>query len=306
MATEHSRADLRRRHRALAIGCLIAVMIVWGSTFVVTKIAAREIPPLTLAALRFLIAAIALAPLAIRRGILGRSSAPVPWRALILMALTGIAAFAIAFNYALLYGSAAQGAMLYALVPAAVAFSAVWFLKERASKQRIAGIALSIVGVALVVVSGETTFAAPHPLLGAAWMLGAVASWTAYTILVKRAQNLDFVTTIAAISAIGALMLLPLAALELLSMPSFSPSLSAWSAAIYLGVAASALAYIAYGFALRVLDATVVGVYTNLNPIVGVATAVIFLGETLHRGQVLGGLIVFLGMWLASRESVRD
>jgi drug/metabolite transporter (DMT)-like permease len=56
-----------------------------------------------------------------------------------------------------------------------------------------------------------------------------------------------------------------------------------------------------YGFALRELDASLVGVYTNLDPIVGVVTAVLFLGEELYGGQIAGGLIAFVGMWLASK-----
>jgi drug/metabolite transporter (DMT)-like permease len=290
------------RRRTLAIVCLIALMIVWGSTFVVTKAAARDIPPLTLAALRFLIATIVLIPIALHRGGLQQLHKPVPWRALLLMALTGIAAFAITFNYALVYGSAAQGALIYALVPAAVAVAAVWFLKERLSKQRVLGIALSIFGVVLVALGGESTLAAPRPVLGALWMLGAVITWTAYTVFAKRLAEVDYVVTVAIISALGTVMLIPLAAIELREY-TFSPSIGAWTGALFLGVAASALAYIAYGFALRELDATVVGVYTNLDPIVGVITAVLFLGETLYGGQVFGGLIAFLGMWLASRES---
>jgi drug/metabolite transporter (DMT)-like permease len=289
--------------RTFAIACLVTVMIIWGSTFVVTKAAARDIPPLTLAALRFLIAAIVLIPLALHRGGIRRLPQPIAWRALILMALTGIAAFAIAFNYALVYGSAAQGALIYALVPAAVALAAVGFLKERLSKQRVFGIVLSIIGVVLVASGGESSLAAPRPLLGALWMLAAVVVWTAYTVLAKQLAHADHIVTIAVISLLGAAMLVPAAAIELAAAPTFSPSIGAWGGALFLGVAASALAYIAYGYALRELDASVVGVYTNLDPIVGVVTAVLFLGETLYTGQIFGGLVAFFGMWLASRES---
>ncbi len=277
-------------------------MIVWGSTFVITKTAARDIPPLTLAALRFVIATIVLAPLALKRGGLTRLPRPIPWRALLLMALTGIAVFAVTFNYALVQGSATQGAMIYALVPAAVALAAFWFLKEKPSKRRVVGIVLSILGVVLVALGGESSLAAPRPVLGALWMLGAVAAWTSYTVITKRWAAVDSVVMITIVSALGAAMLIPLAALELLAVPTFSPSIDAWSGALFLGIAASALAYLAYAFALRELDATVVGVYTNLNPVVGVVTAVLFLGETLYAGQVVGGLVAFLGMWLASRE----
>jgi drug/metabolite transporter (DMT)-like permease len=291
------------RERTFGLLCLIAVMIVWGSTFVVTKTAAREIPPLTLATLRFVIASAILVPIALSRGGLRALVQPVPWRHLSLMALTGVAAFAITFNYALVYGAAAQGAIVYALVPAAIALAAVLFLKERVSRWRVLGMALSVIGVVIVAAGGDRSFDAPSPVLGAVWMFGAVIAWTSYTILAKRLAAADPIATIAVVSTLGAAMLLPIAAIELLTSPAaFQPTFAAWGGALFLGVFASALAYIAYGFALRVLDATVVGVYTNLNPIIGVAAAVLFLGEVLHASQIAGGLIAFAGMWLASRE----
>jgi len=85
--------------------------------------------------------------------------------------------------------------------------------------------------------------------------------------------------------------------------PLNAPSLSAWAGLLFLGIVASALAYLVYGYVLRVLDASLVGVYTNLDPIVGVLIAVLFFGEALHSGQVIGGLIALLGMWLASSEN---
>lgn len=291
------------RERTFGLLCLIAVMIIWGSTFVVTKTAAREIPPLTLATLRFVIASVILVPIALSRGGLQRLPQPLPWRNLILMALTGVAAFAITFNYALVYGAAAQGAIVYALVPAGIALAAVLFLRERVSRWRVLGMVLSVIGVVIVAAGGDSSFDAPNPVLGAMWMFGAVLAWTSYTILAKRLAAADPIVTIAVVSTLGAMMLLPVATIEVLtSSVAFEPTLAAWGGALFLGVFASALAYIAYGFALRVLDATVVGVYTNLNPIIGVAAAVLFLGEVLYPSQIAGGLIAFAGMWLASRE----
>jgi drug/metabolite transporter (DMT)-like permease len=292
--------------RTIAILALIVLMIVWGSTFVVTKAAAHDIPPLTLAALRFLVAAIVLIPIALSRGGLARLPKPVPWAALNLMAISGIAIFAVTFTYALVHGSASQGALIYALVPACVALAAVLFLGEKLSRQRIAGIVLSIFGVVLVAMAGERNAEAPHPVFGALWMLGAVIAWSAYTVFAKRLAQADFVVTIAIVSTLGAVMLLPLSAAELSMTPWSNPSISSWTGVLFLGIAASALAYIVYGFALRELDASLVGVYTNLDPIVGVLTAVLFLGEELYAGQIIGGLIAFAGMWLASKPERTD
>lgn len=288
--------------RSVALVTLVVLMVVWGSTFVITKAVAKDIAPMMLAALRFLIAAVVLLPYAWLKGNWRSLPKPMPWGALLGMALTGIAAFTIAFNYALVYGSASQGALIYALLPAAVAIAAVVFLQERMSKKRIAGIALSIVGVGLVALDGESDNASPQPLLGAIWMVGAVVSWAAYTVFAKRLADADQAVTIALVSLFGTLMIAPLAAIELSQSPWQAPSPQAWLGVIFLGVAASALAYIAYGYALRELDASLVGAFINLDPIVGVLTAVVFLGETLHSGQMLGGAIALAGMWLASTE----
>ena len=79
--------------RSQAVAGVIALMIVWGSTFVVTKAAVVEIPPFTLAALRFAIATVVLVPIAVARGGVTRLPRPVPIVPLLLMALTGIALF---------------------------------------------------------------------------------------------------------------------------------------------------------------------------------------------------------------------
>jgi drug/metabolite transporter (DMT)-like permease len=289
--------------RSLAIIAIVVLMVVWGSTFVVTKAAAKDISPLMLAALRFLIAAVVLMPLALARGNWKAMPKPMPWIALLGMAFTGIAVFAIAFNFALVYASATQGALIYALLPAAVALAAVMFLKETLERRRILGIVLSIVGVAIVVLAGEVDRNSPRPVLGALWMIGAVVAWAAYTVFAKRLADSDQVITIALVSLFGMLMIAPFAAMELATTPWRAPSLQAWGGVLFMGILASALAYIVYGWALRELEASLVGALINLDPIVGVITAVLFLGETLHGGQVVGGVIALIGMWLASTES---
>ena len=89
-------------------------------------------------------------------------------------------------------------------------------------------------------------------------------------------------------------------------LPWPSPSLQGWLGTLFLGVVASALAFVVYSRALRELDASLVGAYLNLDPIVGVLTAVLFLGETLGAWQILGGVIALAGMWLASSREGPD
>jgi drug/metabolite transporter (DMT)-like permease len=286
--------------RSSALFGLVILMAVWGSTFVVTKAVVRELPPLTLAALRFLLAALVLMPVALRRGGFRRLPRPIPFTRLALMALTGVVTFSLGFNYALVYASATQGALIYAWLPAAIAVAAVIALAEVPSRRRIVGIVLSICGVVLVIASGKADTTSPAPLLGALCMLGAVVGWTGYTVFAKQLAGADQIVVTACVSALGALMLMPFAVGELLTAAWPAPSLEGWLGFLFLSVVASALAFIAYGQLLRELDASLVGAYSNLDPIVGVLTAVLVLGETLQTLQLLGGVVALGGMWLAS------
>lgn len=285
--------------RALALAALIFTMVIWGSTFVVTKAAAEEVPVFALSFLRFFIAALVLVPLAAWRT--GLKPSPRMTRGVLTgMAVTGMVLFVIGFNYGLIFASATQGALIYAVSPAAIAVAAVMFLKERPSRKRIVGIVLSMIGVALVIVGSDADPSSPRPLLGAACMLATVLVWAGYTVLAKRLETEDQLLVITWVTLIAMLMLLPFAAIEWRVASYPAPSAQALGGVVFLGVAASALAYVAYGYSLRHLDATLVGVFTNLDPIIGVATAVVLLGETLHAGHLIGGAIALAGMWLAS------
>ncbi len=289
--------------RRIALLALVAVMVVWGTTFVVTKAAVQEFRPFTLAFLRFAIATAVLAPF-LRRGALATLRGSVSVGRLLFLAFTGIALFTATFNFALIYGSAAQGALLYATIPAVVGVCAVLFLKERLSRRRILGIALSVAGAALIVATGEARADdAPAPLLGAALMLSTVLLWGAYTVAAKPVAGADQTAVTFAMSAIGALLLLPPSALELAASPWPITSADGWLGVLYLAVFASAGAYALYNFALRELDASTVGALTNIDPIVGLVTAFVVLGETLLPVQTVGAAVVIVGMWLASTEA---
>jgi drug/metabolite transporter (DMT)-like permease len=134
-------------------------------------------------------------------------------------------------------------------------------------------------------------------------MLAGIVAWAYYTVIAKRLAEADQVVVIAWVSVIGIAMLLPFAAGELLQSPTPEPTAKAWLGALFLGAVASAVAYVVYNWVLRELDASLVGAYFTLDPIVGVATAVLFLGEVVRGGQVVGGVIALLGMWLAASKT---
>jgi len=71
---------------------------------------------------------------------------------------------------------------------------------------------------------------------------------------------------------------------------------------LFIGIVASGLAYVVYNWTLRHLEASVVGALSNLDPIVGVLSAVIFLGEIMGPLQVVGGIAALGGMTMATLQ----
>lgn len=293
------------KRRWLSIWTLVAVMTLWGCTFVLTKDVIGDIPPLTLAFVRVAIGAALLAPIAWRNYRHMPGAEPLPWSTMLSMGFIGVAFYYGAFNAGLFYTSASQGALVQSCIPAMTALVAIVWLRERASRSRLAGIVLSVAGV-LVIFSGSPGGAsASTPLLGNALVFLSVIAWGLYTSLAKQLAHLDPVVLTAIVIGSGALFLLPAAALEMRGHGW--PSLSAvqWVEVLVLGIGASGFAYLLYNWALQEVDASQAGVFANLIPVVGVLSGIVVLKEPLTVRAILGGLIVMAGVWITGAEKQR-
>lgn len=292
-ATTHTRS----------IVLLLLTMVVWGSTFVVTKELIALWPPFTLAFVRVAMGTLVLLPLAISRH---QSETRLPWATIWIMGLLGVALYYLSFNLAMVYVSASQGALVQASIPAMTALVAVLWLRERASPLRWLGIALSVGGV-LIVFSGSVADNGESTLFGNFLMFTSVICWAFYTALAKRVAQFDALVITVCVTGTGSLLLLPLAAYEVVAAHAAGNGLQSlpvagWLGVLYLGSVASGLAYMLYSAALRHLDASAVGVYTNLIPVVGVLTGVVMLGEPLSMRAIIGGLVVMFGVWITTRS----
>ncbi|MHB1132940.1 MAG: DMT family transporter [Chloroflexota bacterium] len=288
------------RRRPLAIAALLVTVLIWGTTFVATKVALREVPPFALSLLRFLLGLGVLLPLAwwAQR----RSRRPLPWAGLALAGLLGGFLYFALQNVGLVYTTAAKGSLIVAVVPAFTALLSGLFLGERTGRLRAAGVGASVLGVAVIVASNGADLWAGGTLLGDLMMLGCALTWAFYTVLAKNLeQRVPAAVLSAASVGFGALFLLPFTAWEGWHQPWQPPSEAAWAAIAYLGLVASAAPFLLWNLALKVVDAGEAAVYTNVVPLVAVASAVILLNETLTLNQLLGGGLVVLGVWAASQ-----
>lgn len=283
---------------------LVVTMVIWGSTFVVTKSVNGQVQPFTLAFVRVAIGALVLLVGAFVRQARGGAHSPwaaLPWGTMAAMALLGVVVYYAVFNYSLVYTSASQGALVQSCIPAMTALVAVVWLREHASVLRWSGIALSMVGIAIVF-SGSAADAGGS-MLGNVLMFITAVLWGIYTSMAKRVAHLDPLQVTGGILGAGALMLVPFAAYEIAAAGMPHVNARGWLGLAYLGAGASGIAWMLYSAALKHVDASEAGVYTNLIPIVGVVTGVV-LGEPLSTRAIVGGVVVLVGVWLTSRQPV--
>ena len=295
-------AGMRSPTDRRGLPALLAAVLIWGSTFVLTKGLLDQIGPLTLAVARFLVALMVLVPLAHRHGFTLRLALT---RRYLLFGASGVTAYFGLQNLALVFTTAGSAALISALIPATTALWAAVVLKERPTRVQLAGIALSVVGVSLVVRSG-LALGDVSALIGNLMMLGTTWVWAVYTVEGRRlaADTPALVLSTGSIAA-GTLLLLPMAFVEL---AVHGPPELRWSGVagiVYLGLAASALTFWLWNWALAHVRAPAAAAAVNLVPVVGLAFAVL-AGEAVTSLQLLGGGIAVVAVALAQGPSAPE
>ena len=282
-----------------AVPALLGAMTVWGASYVVTKSALAAAGPVTVLFLRLAIAAVVLAPFAVRKGFGLRDIFRTRFA---LFGLTGMALHLGFEIVGLEFTSASSAALVIATAPAVTVAFSVILLRERLSLARWVGLAFSVAGVVLVT-GGQSAAGYPLAWLGNLLVFAGVVTWGVFTVQGKRlSEGYHWLVSTTAATAFAAILIAPLMVGEILL--TGTPVFDAGSVAsvIYLGVGASALAYGLWNFALEHVDASVAGPFINLVPVLGVAIALL-VGETMTPVQVAGGIVVGVGVFLSYRRS---
>lgn len=281
---------------------IIFVMLIWGSSFTVTKIVVTEVPPVIFAVIRNIIGCLALLPFYLIQRT--KVKQPLPYGKLVLMGLAGTTFYYFVFNTGMKYVSASTGALIEGLVPVAIAVPAALILKEHLRKTTIAGIVLSVTGVILVGFVGNASKSS-NALLGSTLVVCAVCLWSVYTLLSRSLKDADTVLVTTVSTFIGTALSAPVGIYEVVQHGMPEIPLKAWLGMTYLGIFASAVAYFLYNRALESLPASQVGNFLNLNPVIGTTIAFIFLKETFTGWQFAGSVLVLAGIWLSSMQGKR-
>ena len=265
-----------------------AVAVVWGLTFIASKLVLREVSPLLLTALRFAFAA--LPCLVVRRP-------PLSWPLLVALGATLFAAQFSAQFYGLAHGVPAglTSVMVQCQALFTIAFAAV-LLRELPGRVQLAGMAISVAGLAMIWASLGGEFSATTFAL----TMVSPVSFAIGNLLLRRAAGVKMFDLIAWMSLV---VPLPLVAAAMAS-DGVGPTLhdlvdlsvAGWSAVLMMGVIATTLAYWAWGHLLQRHAAAEVVPFALLVPVVASIAGAVQFGERFAPLRLAGMVMLVLGV----------
>ena len=272
-------------------------LLMWGFMNVPTALALFEMPPLQLLLFRTAIAVLILAPLAIfRDGML--FPAPGARVTAVLMGLSGVFFNNVFFFNAMKRTSLTNVAILFATSPFITAILARVFLGEKLTLRRVLGIFIALAGAVTLLCKGDLSLLAGLKMnTGDLLELGAAFTISVMTILGRRIRRTPPITVtlcvmLTSFMATALTIILPNTQLN------FALSPKALFGVFYVGVFASAGAYMFQQVSIQRIGAGATGAFLNGSPVLAIFGAVVFMGETISPIQIASAAVIFLGIFL--------
>jgi drug/metabolite transporter (DMT)-like permease len=279
---------------------LLAVAIIWASSFIFIKWGLLELKPFNLAFWRFLLASPLLFGYVYARR---RENLFVFERKdflpLIILGLTGVSLLYAVQFMALKFTTATNASILINSSVFFIALLSIVLLGERITKSRATGIVVGMVGISLVLSNGRLNFFSSSTLTGDLLMIFDGFLWAIYTIAGKSLlDRYDADSLTAWAFVLGILTLTPFLAFEGLQIPLTTLS---WISIFFLAVFCSFIAYLIWYKALEAEDASKVAIYIYMIPFFTAIMAFSLLNEKITIVKVFGGILTILGVYMAER-----
>jgi len=279
------------------------VMIVWGATPVMTKLATAEMPPLVVAMLRTALGGLAALP------ILAILRQPLPhdrkrFGFLVVSALSGFIIFPILYTIGQRETSAMHGGMILAALPIFTGSYAAMMERSRPSRRWLIGCALALAGEFALIAFRTGNAGASASLFGDLLVLvSAFLVATGYVAGARLAQMgyKSLAVTLWGI-ALSAFIALPIAAALFATDGPPMAGWQAWSAVLFLALITSIVGYVGWYWALAKGGIARIATIQFFQPISGLILAAILLGEQLTLPLAAASAVILAGVYLAQRR----
>jgi drug/metabolite transporter (DMT)-like permease len=294
MVTTLKEAASIRAHAAL-----LTMAVIWAVNFSVSKVALQEVSPLAFNGLRFPFAAVLLYLALRRRGRIVHPTKSDRVR-LALLGLFGNLFYQVFFIFGLYHTTAGNASLLLAGTPIVTALLSSAVGHERVSLRVWIGVLATFAGILLIVTTSLQRDVGQGSILGDLIMLGATITWALYTVGSKPLiVRYDSITVTAWTLWMGTIGLVLVGLPDVLSTDFAALTWGTWAAILYAGALSIGVAYMFWYYGVQEIGNTRTSVYTNLVPILALATAWLWLGEVPAVMQLVGAGIIIAGVTIA-------
>lgn len=276
---------------------LFVVLLIWANSYVMIKIATREMSPLSLAASRFLIIFpfLFLFPSLYKIKNLRKEDI----LKILILSFLNVPGYHLSINKAETLINASTASLISGLNPVLTTFLSSLFLKEKVTFKKGFGLIVSFFGVILLTYGISYGFQIEN-FVGVFFSFLSVSSWVASTIISKPLfKKYDPLDTTIWVIFIGTLMLIPFIRSsninEILSISGLT-----LISVLYLGFLAILFGYIFWYKGLKYKEASTASSFIYLNPIIGTISGIVFLKERLSTLSFIGGFFIILGLLLVN------
>jgi len=283
---------------------LMIMSFIWGLNFTVIKSAMRYFSPMPFNAIRFTMAsALLLIFLKIREKSISIRREDL--KTFILLALIGNSLYQVLFINGIYRTTAGNSSLLLATTPIFVALISYALNIEKIAKRVWQGIFLSFAGIALLILGSERTVAfALQNIIGDLLILAGTICWSIYTVLSRpMLQRYSSLKLTALTIAMGTPPIIIFAIPSLNTQNWSNIPVEAWTGLVYSAVLAIALGYTIWYTGVSQIGSAQTSIYEYLITLIAIATAWIFLSEIMTLIQVVGAVLVLLGLYLSRMET---
>ena len=286
---------------------LVLTMFIWGLAWPVGRLLATNLPPVSIAAIRYaIVVPVLFAILWFREGSFKINRSWIP--TLVVMGILNTTLYQIFFLYGVKYAAASDDSLVIGIGPVLIAIMASFILKERLTWTKILGFASGLAGIITISILSPNTQVLNRPL-GVTLVFGGATTYALYTVLLRRflsknrADNngpqQSSLSILTWISLFGWFFLIPFSILE--APWTYTWDTGAWLGIFYLAILSTIVGYFLYIEGVSKIGAGRSAIFGNLVPVFGVLTSV-FIGENLSPWTAVSFLLILAGVLLVNRQ----
>ena len=283
---------------------LVLAALFWSGNFIIGRAVHEAVPPIGLAFWRWAVASLIILAAAYPHLVRDWPALRAGWRNIVLLAVLGVTAYNTLVYVGLQTTSAINSLLMQSTMPVVIILMTFLLFGERFTLLQATGVLVSLGGAVTIVSKGDWVALLGLSFnVGDIWVMGAVASYAAYSALRRRRPSVHPLSLLAATFITGTIALAPFYGWETLVVRAMPGDLATVGAVAYLAVFPSVLAFFCYNRGVQAVGANRAGVFIHLVPVFGIFMAVAFLGEELSLTHLLGMGLIFTGIAIAARRT---